>query len=39
MKQTRAGGQPGLVLSVVAGIAPVLMDQMGAGALRAEGLT
>jgi hypothetical protein len=28
-----AGGQPGLVLSAVAGIAPVLMDQMGAGAL------
>jgi hypothetical protein len=27
-----AGGQSGLVLSVVAGIAPVLMDQMGAGA-------
>jgi hypothetical protein len=27
-----AGGQPGLVLSVVAGIVPVLMDQMGAGA-------
>jgi hypothetical protein len=27
-----AGGQPGLVLSAVAGIAPVLMDQMGAGA-------
>jgi hypothetical protein len=27
-----AGGQPGLVLSVVAGIAPVLMDQMGVGA-------
>jgi len=28
-----AGGQCGLVLSVVAGIAPVLMDQVGAGAL------
>jgi hypothetical protein len=27
-----AGGQPGLVLSVVAGIVPVFMDQMGAGA-------
>jgi hypothetical protein len=27
-----AGGQCGLVLSVVAGIAPVLVDQMGAGA-------
>ncbi len=28
-----AGGQPGLVLSAAAQIAPVLMDQMGAGAL------
>ena len=28
-----AGGQSGLVLSAVAGIAPVLMDQVGAGAL------
>ena len=28
-----AGGQCGLVLSVVAGVAPVLMDQMGAGAM------
>jgi hypothetical protein len=28
-----AGGQPGLVLSAVTQIAPVLMDQMGAGAL------
>jgi hypothetical protein len=27
-----AGGQPGLIPSVAAGIAPVLMDQMGAGA-------
>ena len=27
-----AGGQSGLVLSAVAGIAPVLMEQMGAGA-------
>jgi hypothetical protein len=28
-----AGGQSGLVLSVVAGIAPVLMGEMGAGAM------
>jgi len=28
-----ASGQPGLVLSVVAGIASVLMDQVGSGAL------
>jgi len=39
-----AGGQSGLVLSVVAGIVPVFMDQMGAGAMsrparRRPGLT
>jgi hypothetical protein len=28
-----AGGRSGLVLSVAAGIAPVLMEEMGAGAM------